>query len=83
MLWPEIGATQYHGLPDKGRAINVWDLEPLDLLLNGLAPGCYQPSPEVLIVLKVKVPSKHISYRVATIKATFYFNIKLKVIGHK
>ena len=40
------------GLPDKGRAIkelvvcNNWDLEPLDLL-NGLALGCYQPSPEV------------------------------------
>ncbi len=43
-------------LPDKGRSIkelvvcNDWDLEPLDLL-NGLALGCYQPSPEVLIVL--------------------------------
>ena len=39
------------GLPDKGRAIkglvvcNSWDL------LNGPALGCYQPSPEVLIVL--------------------------------
>ena len=53
------GATQYHeqlGLPDKGRAIkglvvtNNWDLEPLDFL-NGLALGCYQPSPKVLIVL--------------------------------
>ncbi len=50
-----LGATQYHaqlGLPDKGRAIkelvvcNSWDLEPWDLL-NGLALGCYQPSPEV------------------------------------
>ncbi len=45
-------------LPDKGRAIkglvvcNNWDLEPLDLL-NGLALGCYQPSPEVLIVYGV------------------------------
>ncbi len=45
------------GLPDKGRAIkglvvfNNWDLEPWDLL-NGLALGCYQPSPEVLIVLR-------------------------------
>ncbi len=47
--------AQYHtqfGLPDKGRAIkglvvcNSWDLEPL-YLLNGLALGCYQPSPEV------------------------------------
>ncbi len=55
---PQTGATQYHahlGLPDKGRAIkwlvvcNDWNLEPLDLL-NGLALGCYQPSPEVLIV---------------------------------
>ncbi len=54
-LSPETGATQYHaqlGLPDKGRAIkglvvcNNWDQEPLDLL-NGLALGCYQPSPEV------------------------------------
>ena len=59
MPWPQTGATQYHaqlGLPDKGRAIkglvvcNNWDLEPLDLL-NGLALGCYQPSPEVLIVV--------------------------------
>ena len=55
MPWPQTGATQYHvqlGLPDKGRAIkglvvcNDWDLEPWDLL-NGLALGCYQPSPEV------------------------------------
>ena len=59
MPWPQTGATQYHaqlGLPDKGRAIkglvvcNSCYLEPLDLL-NGLALGCYQPSPEVLIVL--------------------------------
>ena len=57
MPWLQTGATQYHaqlGLPDKGRAIkglvvcNSWDLEPLDLL-NGLALGCYQPSPEVLL----------------------------------
>ncbi len=56
MIWPETGATQYHaqlGLPDKGRATkglvvcNNWNIEPLDLL-NGLAIGCYQPSPEVL-----------------------------------
>ncbi len=39
-------------LIDKDHAINglvlcnYWDLEPLDLL-NGLALGCYQPSPEV------------------------------------
>ena len=60
MPWPQTGATQYHeqsGLPDKGRAINGlvvcnnWDQEPLDLL-NGLALGCYQPSPMYeLIVL--------------------------------
>ncbi len=59
MPWPPKGAPQYHaqlGLPDKGRAIkklvvcNNWDLEPLDLL-NGLAIGSYQPSPEVLFVL--------------------------------
>ena len=31
-------------------AIIGWDLESLDLL-NGLALGCYQPSPEVFIVL--------------------------------
>ena len=59
MPWPQTGPTQYHaqlGLPDKGRAINglvvynKWDLEPLDLP-NGLTLCCYQPSPEVLIVL--------------------------------
>ncbi len=55
MPWPKTGATHYHaqlGLPDKGRAIivlvvcNSWDLEPQDLL-NGLALGYYQLSPEV------------------------------------
>ncbi len=55
MYWPQTGATHYHaqlGLPDKGRVINglvvcnSWDLEPQDLL-NGLALGFYQPSPEV------------------------------------
>ena len=55
---PKTGATQYHvelGLQDKGRVIkwlvvcNNWDLEPLDLL-NVLALGCYQLSPEVLII---------------------------------
>ena len=60
MPWPQTGSTQYHaqlGLPDKGRAIkelvvcNNRDLEPF-ALLNGLALGCYQPSPEVLIVLR-------------------------------
>ncbi len=52
MPWPQTGATQYS---EKGRAIkglvvcNHWDLDPLDLL-NSLTLGCYQPSPEVLIV---------------------------------
>ena len=59
MPWPQRGTTQCHaqlGLEDKGLAIkglvvcNNWDLDLLDLL-NGLALGCYQPSPEVLIVL--------------------------------
>ncbi len=54
-LAPKKCAIQYSaqlGLPDKGRAIkglvvcNRWDLEPRNLL-NGLAPGCYQPFPEV------------------------------------
>ncbi len=54
MHWPKTGATKYHaqlGNPDKGLAIkglvffNSWDLGPWDLL-NGLALGCYQPSPE-------------------------------------
>ncbi len=55
MPWHKTGATQHHaqvGLTDKGRAIkglvvcNSLDLEPWDLL-NGLALGCYQQSPEV------------------------------------
>ncbi len=59
MPWPLTGTTQYHaksGLPDKGRALkelalcNNWVLEPL-YMLNDLALRCYQPSPEVLIVL--------------------------------
>ena len=59
MSRPQSGATQYHaklGLPDKGRALkglvvcNNCDLEPLNLL-NGLALGCYQPSPVVFMVL--------------------------------
>ena len=54
MPWPQTGATQYHtqlGLPDKGCAIkeravcNNWDVKPLDLL-NGLALGWHQLSPE-------------------------------------
>ena len=55
MPWSLTGTTQYHaqlGLTDKGSAIkglvvcNSWYLEPWDLL-NGLALGRYQPSPEV------------------------------------
>ncbi len=57
--WSKTDATQYHAqldLSNKGREIKEvvvchnWDLESLDLL-NGLALVCYQPSPEVLIVL--------------------------------
>ena len=54
MPWPQTGATQQLGLPDKGRAIKGLvvcinrDLEPLDLQ-NGLVLGFYQLSPEVLI----------------------------------
>ncbi len=45
--------TSSKGRATKGLVVcNNWDLEPLDLL-NGLALGCYQPSPEVLIVLRV------------------------------
>ncbi len=60
MPWSQ---TQYHaqlGLPDKVRAIkglvvcNNCDMEPLDMV-NGLALGCYQPLPEVLIVLWISV----------------------------
>ena len=60
--WSPKGATQYHaqlGLPDKGCAIKVlvvcnsWDLEPLDLL-NGLALGCFQPSPKEIVLLSFK-----------------------------
>ncbi len=56
--WPKQGTNQYHaqlGLPDKVCAIkglvfcNSWYLEPWDLL-NGLALGCYQPSPRVWLV---------------------------------
>ena len=58
MHWLHTSATQYPaqlGLSDKGHALkglvvfNNLDLEPLDLL-NGQALGCYQPSPEILIV---------------------------------
>ncbi len=57
--WPQTGETQYHAqleLWDKGRALkglvvcNNWVLEPLDLL-NGPALGCYQPSPEEIVLL--------------------------------
>ena len=60
MPWPQTGTTQYHsqiGLPDKGHPIiglvvlNNRDLERLELQ-NGLALGCYQTSPEVLIAVE-------------------------------
>ncbi len=59
MPWPQTGATQYHTqlkLPDKGLTIkgmvvcNNWDLKPLNQL-NSVALGCYQPSPEVLLII--------------------------------
>ncbi len=65
MPWLKTGPTQSNaqlGLPDKSRTnkglvvCNNKDLEPLDLQ-NGPALGCYQPSPEVLIVLNIIVPT--------------------------
>ena len=56
------------GLPDICRAIkglvvcNNLDLEPLDLQ-NGLDLGCYQPSPEVLILGHVAV--KNLNFKSA------------------
>ncbi len=61
MPWRKPGATQYPAkleLPDKGRVIkwlvvcNNRDLDPLDLL-NGMALGCFELSPEVLLYMKV------------------------------
>ncbi len=61
-----VGATHYHAqlrLTYKGCAIKVlvacnsWKLYPLDPL-NGLALGCYQPSPEVLWYLPFRVCGK-------------------------
>ena len=48
----QLNTIAIKGLSIKGLVVyNNWDLESLDLL-NGLALGCcYQPSPEVLIVL--------------------------------
>ena len=55
MPWLKTSTTYYHaqlGLLNKGRAIQglvaciIWDLDTLDLI-NSLALGCYQPSPEV------------------------------------
>ncbi len=53
MPWPQTGATQYHAqlkLPDKGNQ-RVGCLQSLGSRAlgpeNGLALGCYQPSPEV------------------------------------
>ncbi len=57
MPWPQTDATQAKlGLPEKGPTIkglvvcNNLKLETLDLLINGLALGCYQLSSEILIV---------------------------------
>ncbi len=79
MPWFQTGATQYHaqlGLPDKGRAIkgldvcNNWDLEPLDLL-NGLALGCYQPSPKVLILLYVLYMFSGSNYKILLVNKLY------------
>ncbi len=78
MPWPKTGATQHQAQlehPDKGRAIkelvvcNNCDLEPLDLL-NGLALGCYQLSPELLIVLIISELSVLIKKQTDRQKAT-------------
>ncbi len=61
MSLPHTG-SHYHaqlGLSDKDRVIkgfvvcNKWDQEHLDRL-NGLAKGCFQPSPEVWLVLYIQ-----------------------------
>ncbi len=76
MHWSLTGATQYRaqlGLPNKGCAIkglifcNDCDLEPLDLL-NGLALGCYQPSPEVLIVYYDMIEETRVQIQLKTIR---------------
>ena len=63
MFWRQKGKSQYHAqlkLPDIGCAIKILvvcnglDIKPLDLL-NSLALGCYQPSPEVLIFIFMNV----------------------------
>ena len=48
MSCPQIGITRLTRTVRTSRLVvcNGWDLEPLDLL-NSLALGCYQPSPEV------------------------------------
>ena len=84
MPWPKTGATQYHaqlGIPDEGRAIkrlvvcNSWDLDPWDLI-NGLALGCYQPSPEVLIVFLFL-------WLLSTLLIIIYFIYEFRYVGKK
>ncbi len=81
MPWPQTGATQYHGLPDKGHAIKGlvvcinWDLEPLDLL-NGLSLECYRPFPEVLIVLSL-ILSRTMSLRLSDFQVIYLLVIVL------
>ena len=73
-LCPKTGATHNHarsGLPDKGPVIkrlvvhNNLDLEPLDML-NGLASGYNQPSPEVFIVFWYRDVEERKSRRLAS-----------------
>ena len=90
MHWPQTGATQYHaqlGLPDKGRTIKgvvvcySWDLEPWDLL-NGLALGCYQPSPEVWLVpsvFKIYKTIKNVSVTKGTNPQNYLSSIVLSI----
>ena len=47
---PCIVRTSRQGSCNQRVGCLQYDLEPLDLL-NGLAVGCYQPSPEVFFVL--------------------------------
>ena len=78
MPWPKTGTTQLV-LSGKGREIkwlvvcNDWNLEPLDLL-NSLALGCYQQSPEVLILLneqtKQNIESNRVAYKQTTYNVT-------------
>ena len=90
MPWHQTVATQYHtqlGLQDKGRAIkglvvcNNWFLEPLDLL-NGLALGCYQPSPVVWLVCMILLSFKNLFSNFKEEKTVFCtYRVDLLLLG--